>query len=259
MVMLKNPDMPATSKQLWLLHILTKTDTRNLNLTMQQASERINELKSSVKPICNKPTIKPTTKQETTIEREVIQGKQPDSITDMVKIQTDFELNAKPLAIAKLQKENCYTSDVKIDFYNFNCKECLFGQSGICEPKWDTAGHMTCGNKVESVSFKCKNFEPTIHSQSEYCYRPKGKQCHRKSIENHCLNCNFRSNKFRMDYSNHTAWFTRIPTIKERLEYYTKQLENWHNPPTSYSDIDYSSAIKNTENIIRLLNKLGSE
>jgi len=44
---LRNPEAPATSKQLWLLHILTKTDTRNLNLTMQQASDRINELKGN--------------------------------------------------------------------------------------------------------------------------------------------------------------------------------------------------------------------
>jgi len=44
---LRNPETPATSKQLWLLHILTKTDTRNLNLTMQQASDRINELKGN--------------------------------------------------------------------------------------------------------------------------------------------------------------------------------------------------------------------
>lgn len=47
MVTLRTPEAPATSKQLWLLHILTKTDTRNLNLTMQQASDRINELKSN--------------------------------------------------------------------------------------------------------------------------------------------------------------------------------------------------------------------
>jgi hypothetical protein len=41
---IKTPDAPATSKQLWLLHTLTKTDTRNLNITMLEASNRISEL-----------------------------------------------------------------------------------------------------------------------------------------------------------------------------------------------------------------------
>ncbi len=47
MVTLKTPEAPATSKQLWLLHILTKTDTRKLDITMQEASNRIEELKSN--------------------------------------------------------------------------------------------------------------------------------------------------------------------------------------------------------------------
>ena len=46
---LSNPQAPATNKQLWLLHLLTKTDTRNLNLTMQQASDQIAGLKNGVK------------------------------------------------------------------------------------------------------------------------------------------------------------------------------------------------------------------
>ncbi|MFA5300563.1 MAG: hypothetical protein WC389_20440 [Lutibacter sp.] len=45
--MLKNPDEPATKKQLWLLHILTKTDTRNLNITMLEASQRIEAAKKN--------------------------------------------------------------------------------------------------------------------------------------------------------------------------------------------------------------------
>ena len=56
-MMLKNPELPATSKQLWLLHILTKTDTRELKLTMAEASERIEQLK-------NKTAIKSTAKTE---------------------------------------------------------------------------------------------------------------------------------------------------------------------------------------------------
>lgn len=47
MVTLRNPEAPASSKQLWLLHILTKQDTRNWQLTMQQASDKIEELKGN--------------------------------------------------------------------------------------------------------------------------------------------------------------------------------------------------------------------
>ena len=49
MVTLKTPEAPATKKQLWLLHILTKTDTRNLDITMQEASNRIEALKGNGK------------------------------------------------------------------------------------------------------------------------------------------------------------------------------------------------------------------
>lgn len=41
---LNNPYKPATKKQLWLLHILTKQDTRNLTLTMKDASDKITAL-----------------------------------------------------------------------------------------------------------------------------------------------------------------------------------------------------------------------
>ena len=55
---LSNPEAPATSKQLWLLHILTKQDTRIWRLTMQEASDKINELKGNGH--------KPDTKHSTT-------------------------------------------------------------------------------------------------------------------------------------------------------------------------------------------------
>jgi len=42
---IRTPEALATSKQLWLLHVLTKTDTRNLNITMQEASDRIEAAK----------------------------------------------------------------------------------------------------------------------------------------------------------------------------------------------------------------------
>lgn len=49
MVTLRTPNAPATKRQLWLLHLLTKTDTRGMKLTMQEASDRINALKGNGK------------------------------------------------------------------------------------------------------------------------------------------------------------------------------------------------------------------
>lgn len=51
---IREPAAPATSRQLWLLHILTKTDTRELKLTKQQASDKISELKQATgRPLVN--------------------------------------------------------------------------------------------------------------------------------------------------------------------------------------------------------------
>ena len=47
MIQLHTPEAPATSKQLWLLHILTKQNTQDWKLTMQEASDKIEELKGN--------------------------------------------------------------------------------------------------------------------------------------------------------------------------------------------------------------------
>lgn len=44
-MVINTPEAPASKKQLWLLHLLTKKDTREWNLTMQQANDKISELK----------------------------------------------------------------------------------------------------------------------------------------------------------------------------------------------------------------------
>ena len=44
---LSNPNAPATSKQLYYLHLLTKQDTRDWKLTIEEASTKINELKGN--------------------------------------------------------------------------------------------------------------------------------------------------------------------------------------------------------------------
>ncbi len=257
MVMLKNPELPATSKQLWLLHILTKTDTRNLNITMAECSKRIEAAKNkpinkTVKPTENKPI-----EHKPLIEREVIQGIKPSNQTDMQKIQADFDLNARPLAIKKLITSNQSIENVNIGFYDFNCKDCLFGQTGICEPNWNESSFTTSGNKVITVNFDCRHFEPTAYRPNCNCKRPKGKQCHRKSIENKCLNCAFRSNGYSVSH-NRSEWYSYIPTMQERLDNYNKDLQTRLNPGDCFKDIDFTDSIKVYQNIIRLLNKLNS-
>lgn len=56
---IKYPDNPATSKQLWLLHLLTKEDTRNWKLTVKEASDKISELKSGTNKSKVMPDVKP--------------------------------------------------------------------------------------------------------------------------------------------------------------------------------------------------------
>jgi len=47
MTRINSPDASASRKQLWLLHMLTKEDTRDWELTMQEASDKISEIKGS--------------------------------------------------------------------------------------------------------------------------------------------------------------------------------------------------------------------
>lgn len=253
--MLKNPDMPATSKQLWLLHILTKSDTRNLKLTMLEASQQIESLKSgkSIKSVNSKPI---ENKPKSTNEIEVVQGIKPENKTDLDKIKVHFNEHAKPLAIEKLIKSNMPTDNVDIGFYEFNCKDCLFGQTGICEPNWSESAFTTCGGIVTDVSFSCRHYEPTIQHPSAYCQRPKGKQCHRKSIENKCLNCAYRSQDGHYYGSNRSIWYDYIPTIENRIKEYTDILKTELNPPESFKDLDYTDSIQLHQTILRLLNSL---
>lgn len=263
MIAIKNPDEPATSKQLWLLHKLTNTDTRSLNITMLEAHKRIVAAKKAkeLKPSIEQNTIKvkvkkPAAKTTVTNEIEVVQGKQPENKTDMQKIQANFDKNAKPLAIEKLIKSNQLTDNVNIGFYEFNCEECLFGQTSICVPKWSEAGYCTCGNKVESVSFKCYHFEPTFYRPNCNCKRPKGKQCHRKHVENKCLHCAFRVSSALCLNSNRSEWYSYIPLIQDRINRYNDDIQRWLEPKQFYTDIDFSDSIQNHREIIELLNKL---
>jgi len=273
---LRNPEAPATSKQLWLLHILTKTDTRNLDITMAEASKRIEQLKgktskpksdtvradyrvSGTRPLVNphhsaikqdKQKIAQARydKSNPQPEREVIQGDNPTGETDIAKIQAHFMANAYQLGRNKAENDTA-----RIDFYDFSCKDCLFGKTGICEPSWREASFMTGGGiteplRVEAVSFDCNHFEPLRYSITEYCHRPKGKQCHRNKIDNKCLECNYRKPAFRDGY-NHSAWGRYIPTMPERLKSQNYWLEQ-------FTESGNKDGLDKTNNIIRLLNKL---
>ncbi len=286
MVTLKTPEAPATSKQLWLLHLLTKTDTRNLNITMQEASNRIEQLKangnhkpshltttgkpqgdtaradyrvSGARPLVNphasyiqqdkqKLAQARYDKAHPQPEREVIQGTMPQGETDMAKIEVSFKANCYEQGRAKAENDTA-----KIGFYDFQCQDCLFGKTGICEPSWREASFTTGGGitqplRVESVSFDCNNHEPVKYSISEYCHRPHGKQCHRKHVDNKCLECNYRKRLFRDGY-NHSANASYIPTIPERI----KREEYWLN---QFKESSNQSGIEQANRILALLNKL---
>jgi hypothetical protein len=241
---LRNPEAPATNKQLWLLHVLTKTDTRNLNITMLEASKRIEALKTGKVKTEIKTESKPINQPEITI----IQGIIPQGQTDMDKVKADFMLNAYPKGRIKVGNDTA-----KIDFYEHQCKDCLFGKTGLCYPEWQDAGFMNCGGKIESVSFSCAHYEPVIHSLSDYCHRPKGKQCHRKHIDNHCLECGYRKRAFRDGY-NHTAWYQYIPTIQERINTHKYFIEQFSK--STSTEYDYKTAIEHHKFEISLLEKL---
>jgi len=272
MVTLSNPESPATKKQLWLLHILTKTDTRKLDITMLEASKRIGELKHNngtrpqgdkaradcgTRPLVNphasainqdKQKLAQARYDKTLPEREVIQGTNPTGDTDMVKIEAHFKANAYAIG-----REFAGNDTASIDFYDFNCKDCLFGQTGICQPNWTRAGFTTCQQIIESVNFSCHNFEPVQYSISEYCNRPKGKQCQRKHINNACLTCGYRTGKF-IDSHNRHASARYTPTLENRISQQQNLIAHLSEPHNS--DYDYTEGITAAQNIIALLNKL---
>jgi len=258
MVTLKTPEAPATKSQLWLLHLLTKTDTRNLKLTMQEASNRIEQLKSNGNHKPSRLTTTGKAKGDTARadyrisgtrpqpEREVVQGTMPQGETDMTKIEAHFMANCYELGRTKAENDTA-----RIGFYDFQCKDCLFGKTGICEPSWREAGFMTGGGiteplRVESVSFDCNNHEPIEYRISDYCHRPKGKRCHRKGIDNQCLECNYRKPIFRDGY-NHSAWARYIPTIQDRIKHHSFWLDKFNDNPEALAQVN---------NMLRLLNKL---
>lgn len=248
---LRNPEAPATSKQLWLLHILTKSDTRGLNITMSEASKRIEELKNKKPDTDKRPLVNPHAsyiqqdkqklaqirydKNNPKPEITFIQGTMPMGESDMVAIQKDFDAKCLDAGHKRAGNDNA-----NVGFYDFDCKDCLFGKSGICEPKWTDAGYMTCAGKVESVSYKCLNHEPMQYSISDYCWRPKGTQCHRKKIDNHCLECAYRKQQFRCDYSNNrNAWARYIPTLENRIKHHSFWLDKYTDNPEALAQVKH--------------------
>lgn len=250
---LNNPRAPATKKQLWLLHLLTKTDTRNLDITMAEASKRISELKGNKGNSSKRPMVNPHAsyiqqdkqklaqmrhdKANPQPEREVIQGAMPQGLPDMAMIEADFKANCYQEGI-----DWANNPEAKIGFYDFQCKECLFGKSGLCTPKWERASSVSCAGKVESVSFECVNHEPVKYSISDYCHRPKGKQCHRKHIDNKCLECSYRKPQFRDGY-NHSAWGVYIPTIPDRIKHHSYWLDVFKDKPEALAKVQYMIAL----------------
>lgn len=245
MVTLRTPDAPATTRQLWLLHVLTKQDTRGLNITMTEASRRIEDAKRG------QPS-KPATKRDTPAvasvpTRHVEQGTMPVGQTDMVAVQADFTARAYPIG-----RERAGNESARIDFYDWQCHECFFGMSGKCAPEWQSAGAMTCAGKVESISFDCRMFEPVKYSITDYCSRPRGKQCQRKRVDNPCLECGYRTGNIRWSSaSNRWAHATYIPTLAERIS----SQEAWLARYTDATDTEYR---ERTERKLAILKSLES-
>lgn len=212
MVTLRTPDAPATTRQLWLLHVLTKQDTRGLNITMAEASRRIEEAKHG-------QTSKPATKRDAPAvasapTRHVEQGTMPTGQSDMAAIEAHFMANAYPIGRKRAGNETA-----RVDFYRFQCEDCFLGMSGKCAPEWEGGSFSTCEGRVESVSYSCATHEPLKYStRDSYCARPRGKQCQRKHVDNKCLECGYRTDKslaFAALNRWASAWY--IPTLAERI------------------------------------------
>lgn len=87
MTMIRTPDAPATQKQLWYLHTLTGEDTTDWNITMQQASDKIDEL---------------TTKKNV-VAQPVIEDETPFTEAHVTIVQGDQRSGKTCYAVAKIK------------------------------------------------------------------------------------------------------------------------------------------------------------
>jgi hypothetical protein len=217
------------------IEALKKTPKATGKSDTARANYRISGIKPSAKDNIPKP------------ERVVIQGNRPIGETDMVKVNADFMANAYPIGRKKAGND---TADVS--FTDYDCKDCLWGITGLCQPDWDTLGCVTCANKVESISFTCRMYEPIEYKPNCNCHRPKGKQCHRKHIDNRCLECNFRRDGFSLSH-NRSFWYSYIPTIKERITKLSEEIT--HYSKDNVNHIEYINRMNKQIELLKTLDK----
>lgn len=83
-ILIKNPDEPATQRQLYRLHQLTGEDTRSYHITKQECSNRIAELEGATTQIIRSSSSSPFTEADVTlVEGDQGQGKN-NTATGMV-------------------------------------------------------------------------------------------------------------------------------------------------------------------------------
>lgn len=105
-IVLNNPEAPATPRQLYKLHELSGEDTRDLKLTMQQASDKINELQSQQLDIGN-PTLDEAPFSEphiTIVEGDQRSGK---SVYAVGKIRDSYDKDCATIYCRNVLKLNC--------------------------------------------------------------------------------------------------------------------------------------------------------
>lgn len=112
MVEIKTPDAKATSRQLWRLHQLTKEDTRNLDITMQEASDRISKLGydgNYLKPITAKPPLAYASVPFTEAHVTIIEGEQGGgkSITATARVVDAYYVDCVRVYCEEVLKISC--------------------------------------------------------------------------------------------------------------------------------------------------------
>jgi len=110
MVVLNNPNAPATKRQLFKIHQLTGDDTGELILTMQEASDKIEELELSQVSVNETPVI-PTDGRAPFTEAHVtiIEGQQRSGKTNTAvgKVRDSYDNDCVSIFCDKILKIKC--------------------------------------------------------------------------------------------------------------------------------------------------------
>ena len=283
---LRTPEAPATKRQLWLLHLLTGDDTRSWTLTMQEASDRIGELKSTKaggngngnRPLVNPHATAIQRDKQLRTQQSYDKSKPKPKPKPVVKDQVyDIE---QPAALPRNEERiqaavaDCVRNDPKVAAllaenpqapvrdYDFDCGECFLNLHGLCSPAFRYAGsiHKSLDaygfvtGQVESISVSCKNHLPLLHSKHGYCHRPARTRCQRKG-NNKCYACQYLKEGYH-HLHNRSEYYRYEPTLQERIDGERFWIQEFQRPRTHDTSYDYTQAIRDNEARIALLEKI---